>query len=709
MYPEEKQKRFYMRSKELIASGVEETEAALQELRDMVVFHEWKYYIQNDPVLSDYEFDQLYKRLEEAERKHPEWVTPDSPTQRVSADLTDDFPAVPHSTPMLSLDNSYNEDDLMDFDRQVRKLTGLTNGEEIAYTVEPKFDGGSVAIVYEGDRFLRSATRGDGVKGEEITANMRVLRSVPLKAAFSTYGIHTAEVRGEALIRKDRFLEVNDARRDEGLALFANPRNAATGGLRMKVPEETAKRGIEVFLFQLGYAVDKDGGDKLAEIGSHSGSLELLEKLGFRVPGAALKRCTSISEVLGHIREWEEKREDYGYEIDGMVVKVDDFALQEKCGFTSHHPRWAIAFKFKAKQASSKLLKVEYQVGKIGSITPVAKIDPVHLAGVTVSSISLHNEDFITSKDIRLGDTVLVERAGDVIPYIVKPLTDLRDGTEQEIRFPEFCPINDTDEPVRLVRMEGEAAWRCPDCVCGAQDLQRMVFHVSKDAMDIDGLGRAQVEKFYELGWLRDFADIYALDYEKIEALEGYGKRSVDNLRESIERAKRNPLKRLLHSLSIHHLGKKASALLAAEVDHIMDLRDWDFERFTAIKELGPVVARNVLDFFSREKNAAMLTRMESLGVNMRATEEDKPPKRNEAGPLSGKTILFTGTLQKMSRKEAQDLAIEAGAQALSAVSSNLDILVVGEKAGSKLKKAKALGTVEIWTEAEFLERIKQD
>jgi len=706
MYSEKQQRQFYEQSKAILAGRPIETEEFIQELRELIVFHEWKYYIQHDPVLSDYEYDQLYRMLVDLEEQYPEWVTPDSPTQRVSQDVTDGFPSVAHLIPMLSLDNSYNEDDLDDFDRQVKKLVGIREDEVVVYTVEPKFDGGSVAIVYENDRLVRAATRGDGVRGEEITANMKALRSVPLKAHFSRFGIRTAEVRGEALIRKDRFREMNARREEEGLSLFANPRNAATGSLRMKDPKETAKRGLEVFLFQLGFARDERENDRLADTGSHFENIRMLGQLGFRVPEKEITRCHGIRKVHAAVREWEERREQYPYEIDGMVVKVDDLELQEKCGFTSHHPRWAIAYKFKAKQATSKLLKVEYQVGKIGSITPVAKIEPVHLAGVTVSSISLHNEDFIRTKDIRLGDTVLVERAGDVIPYIVKPLTELRDGSEEDIHFPEFCPVNDTGEPVRLVRQEGEAAWRCPHCVCGAQDLQRIIFHVSKDAMDIDGLGKAQVERFYELGWIRDISDIYELDYSKIEALEGFGKRSVENLRASIDKAKKNPVKRLLHSLSIHHVGKKVSALLAAQIDHVMDLRDWDEARFLEINELGPVVAQNVMAYFREPRNIAMLERMESRGVNLRATEEDKPKAPSGEGVLSGRTILFTGTLQAMDRKEAQDIAEDAGARLLSGVSGNLDILVVGEKAGSKLKKAQALGTVTIWTEEEFLQKV---
>jgi DNA ligase (NAD+) len=391
-----------------------------------------------------------------------------------------------------------------------------------------------------------------------------------------------------------------------------------------------------------------------------------------------------------------------------MVVKVNDYSLQEICGSTAHHPRWAIAFKFKAKQATSKLLAVEYQVGKIGSITPVAKIQPIALAGVTVSSISLHNEDFIKGKDIRLGDTVLVERAGDVIPYIVKSMEELRDGSETIIEFPEFCPVNTQATPVALVKEEGESAWRCPHCICGKQDLQRMIFHVSKDAMDIDGFGKSYVERFYEMGWLSDMADIYNLDYDKIAELEGFGIKSAEKLKTSINKARKNPIHKLLHSLSIHHLGKKASKLIAEQIHHVLDLRQWSREKFLDIKDIGPVVADNVIEYFSDDANIIMLQKMEGYGVNLTQTDEDKPLEVATDGIFSGKTILFTGTLTSMGRKQAEELAAKHGAKNISAVSSNLNILVVGEKAGSKLTKAKSIGTVEIMTEQEFVDAIQK-
>jgi DNA ligase (NAD+) len=760
MFTKDEQRDLFDLSKKLLQKAdpkdKEATAKLIADLHRVIAYNEWRYYALNDPVVSDFEYDMLYKKLEAVEAQFPNLVTQDSPTQRVSSDLTGDLPTVEHLTSMLSLDNSYNASDLAEFDQRIKNYLGLPEELDIEYCVEPKFDGGTIALVYENDRLVRAATRGNGIAGDDITPNIRTLRSVPLHAAFSEAGISKAELRGEALIRKDIFEKMNEQRGADDLPLFANPRNAATGGLRTKDPSETASRRIEAFLYQLGYAVDAGGNDALGQFKTHDETIEFLGNIGFKTPrnppplapprrggeqkpdefqqtdknadsqgGESVQRnnnlavissppfqggaggdsgerkvCKNIAEAAAFCLQWQEKREAYPYEIDGMVVKVNSLELQQRAGSTAHHPRWAIAFKFKAKQATTKLLHVEFQVGKIGSITPVAKVKPVQLAGVTVSSVSLHNEDFIRNKDIRLGDTVLVERAGDVIPYIVKPMEELRDGTERPIEFPKTCPVCHST----LVRAEDEAAWRCENPGCEAQILQRMTHHVSKHAMNIDGFGESIVDRFYRLGWLHTIADIYRLDYDKIAELEGFGERSAANLRTAIGMAKMNPIHRLLHSLSIHHLGIKASKILAAETGHVMELLDWDEERFTRIHDIGPVLTHNVIRFFQNEKNVALLQEMEALGVNMKQTEDDLPKAVSADAPLAGKTILFTGTLTKMGRKEAQAKAETAGAKNISAVSGNLDILVAGEKAGSKLKKALALGTVQILTEDEFLE-----
>jgi DNA ligase (NAD+) len=693
----------YARSKSLLETEPETSLDAVKELGQILRFHEKKYYIDNDPIISDTEYDLLFKKLQKLEGEHPEWILADSPTQRVSSDLTEKFESVEHIVPMLSLDNSYNDEDLLKFDEQIKKLTQSAPDARIQYSIEPKFDGGSVAVIYEDDVLVRAATRGDGFKGENFTTNAKQIQTLPLRAPFSQLGIKRAELRGEAVIEKGKFAEINLQRQEDGKPLFANPRNTAAGGLRTKDPRETKERGTEIFIFQIGYAADAEGAPVLSSFDGHYNSIEKLHDLGFKVDHEVRTLCDGIEEVMEQVKVWEVRRDSYPYEIDGMVVKVDDFELQEKCGSTSHHPRWAIAFKFKAKQATTTLERVEYQVGKVGSITPVAKVTPVGLAGVTVSSISLHNEDFITSRDLRIGDKIIIERAGDVIPYVVKSLPDLRTGDEKPIVFPKHCPSCNT----ALIREEDEAAWRCPNPSCPDQILQRMFHHVSKDAMDIDGLGPAQITRFNELGWVHDIDDLYHLDYDAISQLEGFGQKSADNLREAIEKAKKNPIKRLIHSLSIHHVGKKVSKILAAHIGHVLELADWTLEDFTNIHEVGPVVANNVINFFADPERVAVLRRMEAQGVNLSQTEEDRPKKVAEDAPLLGKTILFTGSLQTMTRKQAQAIAEDNGAKNISAVSSNLDILVVGEKAGSKLKKAEALGTVQVMTEEEFTNLVK--
>jgi len=701
MYDAQKEQKYFELSKTFIESTLSIDH--IEQLRKVLRYHEYKYAVTNNPVIADYEYDQLFKKLEALESKNPLLITPDSPTQRVASDLTPDMDAVEHLSPMLSLGNSYNDDDLHDFDQQIKRLLNLPEDQDVAYCAEPKFDGGSLAVIYDNDYLVRSATRGNGIKGEEMTANARAIPSIPLKANFSALGIKKVELRGEGLIRVENFDTINKQRENDGLALFANPRNAATGGLRMKDPNETRKRGIEVFMFQIGVALDAKGKDMLPTFKTHYQGIEALRSLGFKVPKAAIKECKNIKEAIDFCNLWQQKRMEYPYEIDGMVVKVNSLALQERAGFTQHHPRWAIAFKFKAKQATTTLLGVEYQIGKIGSVTPVAKVEPVQLAGVTVSSISLHNADFISSKDLRIGDKVLIERAGDVIPYIVKSFPELRDDKVVPIIFPTHCPACNSP----LAKAENEAAWRCLNLDCTEQIKQRMYFHVSKNAMDIDGFGPSFIDRFYEEGWIRDFSDIYNLEYDKIVTLEGFGKRSGENLEKAITKAKANPIHRFLYSLCIHHFGKKASKLVAQNIGHVLDLRQWTYDDFVDIKDIGPVVAENVVAFFEQEENIALLERMESLGVNLKQTDDDKPLQISEDAIFAGKSILFTGKLHKLGRKEAQELAAKAGAKNISAVSSKLNILVVGEKAGSKLKKAQALGTVEIMTEDEFIEKMK--
>ena len=694
MYTPDLVKKLQQETKQWLSA--KKMHGSVESLRDILRFHEYRYYVQNDPLISDFEYDTLYKQLEHYEKEHPGSVTRDSPTQRVGKGLIKDFPKVQHLVPMLSLDNSYNADDLADFDRKARELSGL---DVIEYCVEPKFDGASISLIYENDLFSRGATRGDGEIGDEITMNIKQIRSVPLSASFSDYGIEQIEIRGEVLMNKNNFKAYNDALMEEGLPPLANPRNAAAGSLRIKDSAEVSRRNLEAFLYHVSYfSVAK----KQSVPQTHSAMLEMLWNVGFRSPKKEMKVLKGIDAVIKHVHDFEKQRDDLGYEIDGMVVKVNSLAIQEKCGSTSHRPRWAIAYKFKARQATTRLLDVEFQVGKTGAVTPVAKLEPVGLAGVTVSSVSLHNEENIRMRDLRIGDQVLVERAGDVIPQIVKSLAELRNGTETAIIYPKNCPVCAST----LVKPEDEAVWRCENSSCEAQVIQRMIHHASKDAMDIEGFGESIIERFFRMSWIHTIADIYRIDYQAVAQLEGFGEKSANNLRTAIEKAKKNPIQRLMYSLSIHHLGKKAGKLLAAEVGHVLELADWDEERFREIKDVGPVLARNVMNFFKNEKNVALLRELESLGVNLTQTAEDRRPESAADGPLLGKSILFTGTLATMSRENAEAKAAAAGATIASGVSARLGILVVGEKAGSKLKKAQAVGTIEILSEQEFLEKI---
>ena len=690
----------------------------LEELRDVLRFHEYRYAILNDPLISDFEYDTLYKALEKVESEHPELATPDSPTTRVASGLTKEFPTVQHLVPMLSLENSYNEDDLVDWDRKARELTGL---EELEYCIEPKFDGASISLTYENDRLLRGVTRGDGVAGDEITTNIRQIRSVPLSAAFSRYGIQLMEIRGEVLMNKNNFKKYNDGLAEQGLAPLANPRNAAAGSLRIKDPKEVSRRNLEAFLYHVSYFTTIEGwqitdghvaapdeaptaGDPVASsrdlpvhpaLKTHSGCLQMLWDLGFRSPQKEKRIVKGIRAVIEYCHEFEQQRDDLPYEIDGMVIKVNSIALQDRMGMTTHHPRWAIAFKFKARQATSILRKVEFQVGRTGSITPVAKIDPVPLSGVTVGSISLFNEDVVREKDLHIGDHVLVERAGDVIPYIVKPLAELRTGKETPIIFPARCPV--CDHP--LEKPEEEAVWRCVNINCPAQVVERIIHFASKDAMDIRSFGDANVRKFYELGFLKDIPGIYRLPYDKIRALEGFGEKSVGNLQAAIDTSRGQPLHRLIFGLGIRYVGETTAKTLAASVGHLMDFAGYSLEDLQNLEDVGPKVASSVYGFFHDTDNLHLLKDLEDLGLNLKSLKSAS----GSGGNLHGQTFLFTGTLSRLKRTSAEEAVEANGGKLLSGVSSKLNYLIVGEDAGSKLEKAKKIPSIQILTEDEFI------
>lgn len=680
----------------------------IETLREVLRFHEYRYYIQSDPLISDFEYDSLYKALEKLEEENPDLVTPDSPTQRVAKGLTKEFPTVQHLVPMLSLDNSYNSEDLLDFDRRARELV---KKEEIEYCVEPKFDGASISLIYENDQLARGATRGDGVHGDDITPNIRQIRSIPLSAAFSRYGLHTVEIRGEVLINKDTFKKFNEGLAEQGLAPLANPRNAAAGTLRIKDPLEVKRRKLEAFVYHLSYYTENspqttDGRRQSTNhqpsttnpLSTHSGVLDILWELGFRSPAREKKVLKGIQAVIDYCNEFEAHRDDLPYEIDGMVIKVNDFELQDRMGMTTHHPRWAIAYKFRARQATSKLISVEYQIGRTGNIGPVAKIEPVHIGGVTVRSVSLFNEDVIREKDIRIGDTVLVERAGDVIPYIVKPLAELRTGSETPIRFPRHCPSCGQE----IVRSQDEAAWRCININCPAQVLERLMHFASKDAMDIRGLGEALIEKFYTLGLLTSIPQIYQLDYEAMGQLEGFGKKSIENLRSAVEKSKSQPLHRLIFALGIRFVGETMAKTLAHAIDHLLDLKDYDEEALQKLEDVGPKVAGSVVQFFANPENIELIRALEALGLQLKNEKKELA----SGGNLDGQTFLFTGTLAKLKRSEAEEMVEQNGGKLLSSVSAKLNYLVVGEDAGSKLEKAKKITSVRILSEDQFLQML---
>ncbi len=694
MYTQEQVKSLQKISGELLATK-NISKSQIDSFRNVLRFHEYRYYVLNDPLLSDFEYDQLYKQLENFEKNDPSCITPDSPTQRVAMGLTQSFPTVPHLVPMLSLENSYNEEDLLDWERKVKEITGK---DLIEYCVEPKFDGASISLIYEDGKLVRGATRGDGVRGENITPNIKQVRSIPLSAPFEKLGIHQIEIRGEVMMSKANFAKYNNWLEEQGLSPLANPRNSASGSLRIKDPKEVARRGLEAFLYNVSDVTMAPGKKLPDDFLTHSGTLKFLWQYGFRSPEKEKQVFVGIKEVIKHVQDYEALRETLPYEIDGMVIKVNELELQEKLGMTSHHPRWALAFKFKARQATTVLKGVDFQVGRTGAITPVAKLDPVAVGGVTVTSISIHNEDYINEKDLKIGDSVLIERAGDVIPQIVRSLPEARTGKEKKIEFPSNCPVCESP----LVREEGEAAWRCINIECAAQAMERIIHFASKDAMDIRSFGSANVIKFYKLGLLKDIPGIYQLDFETIGKLEGFGKKSVDNLLAAIEESKNQSLNRLIYALGIRFVGETTAKTLANAVNDIFELANKSEEELQHLEDIGVKVAKSVFDFFHNPSNIQMLTDLKNLGVSYTNTKHVSTG--NET--LGGLSFLFTGSLSKLKRDEAEKQVENFGGKILSGVSSKLNYLVVGEDAGSKLEKAKKINTIKIISEDEFISLI---
>ena len=697
MYNEAQTKKLQEQTKEILNNEQRIMNTEVEILRNILRFHEYRYYVQTDPLISDFEYDTLYKQLEKFEKENSGSITPDSPTQRVGAGLTKDFPKVQHLVPMLSLENSYNAEDLLDWDRKCRELSGL---DVVEYSVEPKFDGASISLIYDNDLLSRGATRGDGVVGDEITTNVKQIRSVPLSAAFSEYGIQQIEIRGEVLMNKNNFKAYNDKLIEEGIAPLANPRNAAAGSLRIKDTAEVGKRNLEAFLYHVSYLIKSNSEKAISnnEPTSHSGMIEMLWQLGFRSPQKEIKIVKGIDAVVKHINEFEIKRDGLPYEIDGMVIKVNDLQLQDKLGMTSHHPRWSIAFKFKARQATTRLISVEFQVGRTGAVTPVAKLEPVQVGGVTVSSISIHNEEYIKEKELMLGDTVLIERSGDVIPQIVKSFTELRKGDEQKINFPTTCPVCNH----QLYKPDEEAVWRCTNINCEAQVVERIIHFVSKDAMDIRSFGEANVRKFYEMRFLKDVPGVYTLPFDEIKNTGGFGEKSITNLQAAVEASKTQPLHRVIYGLGIRYVGETTAKTLAAAVEHLNDFANYTEEQLQQLDDVGIKVAKSIHAFFAGEDNIKLIQRLEALGVQLKNEKKELASDGN----LSGQTFLFTGTLNKLKRSEAEAMVEKNGGKIVSGVSSKLNYLVVGEDAGSKQEKAKKITSIKIISEEEFLKML---
>ena len=666
----------------------------LNALKKVLQFHEYQYYVVNEPLISDYEYDQLYQTLLKIEAADPTCITPDSPSQRVGNSLNSNFETVPHLVPMLSLENSYNAEDLNDFDRKARETAGLA---AITYCVEPKFDGASISLIYENDLLVRACTRGDGVAGEDITTNIKQIRSIPLRIPLAENGIQQIEIRGEVIMSKQAFDAFNEKLKAKQQATLANPRNAASGSLRMKDPKEVAERNLDAFIYHISYLLPLPGKTVNPLLKTHSGSLELLWNMGFRSPEKEKQLVPTIQDVIAYCSVAEAGRDHLPYEIDGLVVKVNDLELQEKLGMTSHHPRWAIAYKFKARQATTILENVEFQVGRTGAVTPVAKLKPVAIGGVTVSSISIHNEDYIIEKDLLLGDTVIIERAGDVIPQIVHSIASLRTGNERKIQFPTHCPICNT----ALVKETTEAVWRCTNFNCSAQVVERIAHFVSKDAMDIKNLGEANIKKFFELGLLKDIPGIYTLDFERIGTLEGFGKKSVENLQTAIEASKQQPLHRLIYGLGIRFVGETTAKTIASQINHLLDLTRITEAKLLEYEDIGVKVANSIVQFFHDPAQLKMIESLIQLGLNVEQTNHQQAD-----GTLTGLNFLFTGTLTQLKRADAEAIVEAKGGHILSGVSSKLNYLIVGEDAGSKLEKAKKIASIKIITEADFIELI---
>jgi len=643
----------------------------INELRELIEHHSILYYVQDSPEISDADFDMLMKELIALEEKYPEYITEDSPTQRIGGEALSKFDQVRHSVQMMSLSNAFSKQDLLDFDSRVRQMIPKPE-----YVLEFKIDGLSVALTYEKGKFKVGATRGDGVVGEDVTKNLKTIKSIPMKLKEEV----SLVVRGEVYIPKEKFKELNLQQEENGLALFANPRNAAAGSLRQLDSNITAKRPLDIFIFNLQEIVDKD-------IYTHSEALEYLKALGLKV-SPMRNVYSSMEAVWDEISVWHDKRHELDFEIDGIVIKVNDLAQRAMLGETAKAPRWAIAYKFPAERQLTQIEDIIVQVGRTGTITPTAILTPVRIAGSTVSRATLHNEDFIKAKDIKIKDWAYIQKAGDIIPEVYEVDKSKRTGLECEFKMPETCPECHTP----TVRVEGEAALKCPNITCPAQIKRGIIHFVSKSAMDIDKLGEAIVIQLYEAGLIRDMADIYYLNPDEVLALPRMGSKSVSNLMKSIEESKTAGLDRLLIGLGIRYIGTKAAKTLASVYSDIEQIKLASVEELLQIDEIGEKMAQSIFEFFKVEENLNLIERLKLAGVSMSVDKKDSQQK-----PIfEGMKFVLTGTLETLKRDEAAVLIEERLGKTSSSVSKNTTAVIAGEEAGSKLDKAIALGVAVI-------------
>lgn len=663
-----------------------QAEERVEQLRELLDKYGYYYYVKDNPIVPDAEYDERLQELIQLENDFPDLQAPDSPTVRVGGAPLEGFRKVQHRIPMLSLGNVFNEQDVRDFDRRVRQVTG----DNVEYVCELKIDGLAVSLSYEDGRFVLGATRGDGTTGEDITHNLKTVRAIPLRLEEAV----DIEVRGEVFMPERSFLSLNEDKEKNGEEPFANPRNAAAGSLRQLDPKIAAKRNLDIFLYGAG-------NDDELDVNTHAESLDFMDQLGFKV-NPETKKCRTIEEVLEFVDYWTENRNGLSYEIDGIVIKVDDLGQREDLGFTAKSPRWATAYKFPAEEKVTTLEDIILSVGRTGVVTPTAKLTPVQVAGTTVQRASLHNEDLIREKGIKLGDQIVVKKAGDIIPEVVRVLTELREGNEREFEMPTECPSCGTE----LVRLEEEVALRCMNPNCPAQLQEALIHFVSRGAMNIDGLGEKVIQQLFSHQLVSGIEDIYKLDRDELLELERMGEKSVDNLLRAIEASKENSLERLLFGLGIRFVGSKAARTLAEEFGTMEALEQADKEQLLAIYDIGEKVADSIVSYFEQENVSALLGELRRLRLNM----EYKGPRKSEQAidtVFSGKTVVLTGKLQELTRKDAKERIEALGGKVTGSVSSNTDIVVAGEEAGSKLEKARELD-VAVWDEQQLIEQTSE-